>query len=394
MTPPSSSTLVVIQFIAAVTFNEFWLNAALFLQNDTSSDYEESIEISDNFNFKMIGPGFRPPPDTNLSGLERLIQNHEAICWLDNNCAPSDQGSCCQECSCEPDCTKFGTCCPDVLEDFDTVSNPEVSFQCVQLSYPGHIIRFDNSELIVGECPRSLKESADTKNVIQKCKVRYGTPDLIDILPVDDSFTHITYANKHCAECHGVLEKDRVYWSAAIECKNSTFTPTSYQTLLSEINGTRDCDVILKPAGGYIKKPCKELINSCNVNGDFDNYDNFTEQACKLYFSPYMERFRNPFCALCNGYDVNSTKCDHRGKEGSGLGGVSFSALLDYRPAETVVDVPILLGGDQCTENQLYDPVSVSSAHKIRDIGWLITLQHTEGLSKRKKLKFIQFSQF
>ena len=113
-------------------------------------------------------PTSRPLPDTTLTGLERLIQNHRAFCWVDNNCNPSKESKCCKSCSCEPDCTKHGTCCPDVLEDFWTVRKPEITYQCVPLLYPGHIFRPDHNQIMIGECPGSFGSSSVANDIIHK----------------------------------------------------------------------------------------------------------------------------------------------------------------------------------------------------------------------------------
>ena len=298
------------------------------------------------------------PADKNLTDLERLIQKHKELCRIEESCSlyqVSWDGECyCDYCSCEPDCVKDDTCCPDAVVNFWAVPEPDKTYQCWPTAY-----RFSEGlpyQLMVVDCPDTFINA----EVTEKCRIRHDKPALSYALPVEDKTTRIIYANKYCAQCHSVPQENFVYWSTHIRCKSTTFTPQLYNTLLADINTTSDCDLVFRPQKFQYKKYCKKVISSCNETGLWQRYDNFTDQACRIYNSPYMSKYRNPFCALCNGYNVSRFK---RATNCGVLipGRVPFSALLDFRPEQEDEEKQNPVG--KCSENQIYDSVSVSILH-------------------------------
>ena len=291
-------------------------------------------------------------PDTNATFLERMIAEHRTMCKVDKSCGTfhvSSDGHCyCDRCSCEPDCVMKDNCCPDVVKDFWAIPTPELKYQCVPLTYRFH----DNVpyNLMIDSCP---KASTDVDNV-DKCENRQGRADLSYAMPVDDTTTRITYANKYCALCHSIPLTNISIWTAHVKCTTRVFTPKTEKTILADINATNDCDLSFNPIKNHYTKFCKNVISSCDKTREWDR---FTEQACKLYSSPYLGKYRNPFCARCNGYNVTRHK---RSSTNCGIlipPWAPFSALLDFRPEQ---DVDELQPASKCADDQLYDSYAVS----------------------------------
>ena len=292
------------------------------------------------------------PSETDL---QSLIQNHGSYCRIKDSCNSShwnrDSECFCERCYCEPDCVDNDKCCPEVLEDFWTVPVPETRQECVSLSY--REFQSAKYQLMNAKCPVTYRRA----DIVRKCEERNDALVVDYIIPVDDKTTDITYANKYCAECHTVPEENLNYWSAFIQCHNSTFMPRSYKTVLKEVITTDDCDIVFRHIKYRHDKKCRKVISTCNETGLWETYDNFTDQACRLYQAPYLKKFRNPFCAICNGFKVERHKRDADNCAIVIPAWPSFSALLNFQPAQ-IEEQEDPQG--KCSNDQLHDPVSVS----------------------------------
>ena len=311
----------------------------------------------------------------NLTALQIVVDTHKRYCRVEDNCNTSwsyDKNFCCKDCSCEPGCELNGTCCPDTLKEFWTAPKPEETpYRCISLSFK-HFAGMEQP--MIAKCLISFKITA----VRKKCEIRSNASVLEDVLPVDDLKTNITCANKHCAECQGIPYY--TYWKAGVQCIKSIFNPKSYNTLLADVSATWDCDIHFYSLQNIESAPCQIYISTCNETGLWENYDSFIERACWLYFAPYQATYRNPFCAICNGYDPNNFQYDD-GWCGTGQppGGASFAALLDFRPDQQQEDQKSV---GKCSVEQLYDPVTVSDFVILTTLFIPTTLETTKKFVK------------
>ena len=204
-----------------------------------------------------------------------------------------------------------------------------------------------------------MSRSFRRPDVLRKCEQRHEASDLISFLPVADPSKDDTYANRYCAECHSVASDNIIYWQTKLQCRDTAFTPRKYETLLTDINTTSDCNLVLNPVKNDPRKSCYSLISSCNETELWGEFDSFTPQACQLILAPYMYKYRNPFCAICNGKEPYlETSCETGGPDlRPPFDLVPFSALLYFRPAleQTEQNRPEA----NCTTVQIYDSVKV-----------------------------------
>ena len=301
--------------------------------------------------------------DPHYNELTRLYEDHRSFCRISDSCNSTvwdyDQYCYCERCSCKPDCLETDSCCPETITDLWNIPKPEVQQRCIPFSYRD----FDSEyrQFMYADCPSSFETSNENIEIVEKCERRHESSYLGDILPVDDKTTGITYANEFCAKCHSIPKANLKYdWSATLKCNGSLFTPTSFDTILADVNQT-DCDIVLTPKRRRWQKSCHKVISTCNETKEWKSYDPFIEQACLAYKSAYMKKFRNPFCAICNGYEVKryrrfGTLCGIRPPFL-----VSFSALLNFKPDYKEVRVT---GDGKCREDQIYDTIIVSHMYK------------------------------
>ena len=307
-------------------------------------------------------PEMKTAQGTNAHSNEitRLIEDHRSFCRISDSCNQTvwdfDTVCYCERCSCQPDCLETDTCCPETIKDLWNIPKPEVQQKCVPFSYR-ELFEREYYQFMFADCPSSFATTEENKEIVKRCERRHESTYLGDIIPVDDTTTDITYANEFCAKCHSIPEANLVRdWSATLKCNGSLFTPRSFETIVADISKT-DCDIVVTPKQRRWQKSCRKVISTCNETKEWKSYDPFIEQACLSYRSTYMKKFRNPFCAICNGYEVKRHKRDETfcGIHTPSL--VPFSALLNFDPDFKEVEVSVK--GD-CREDQIYDTIMVS----------------------------------
>ena len=317
--------------------------------------------------------------NTSMTGLDRLIQNHRALCRLSDSCAAIDttdpMRSCCMPCSCEASCFSERTCCPEVLSEFWKEPDTEITqAECLKPVFARHlekrklkrVYRSKKSANMIAKCPKYF-ENIEIK---ETCEQRNGTA-LEEHIPVTDTNTNFTFTNKYCAECHHIPVDHLAKWLVSVECFLSVFNFRSIDSLLADVGENNDCYLDFKPLVPHHHVKCVNMISSCNVTGEWREYDNFTARACQLFKAPYRE-YRNPFCAICNGVDANEIAVDINdgddcvGDKRNPPAFVRFSALISMDPEENF-DTSVrgarknhLRKSERCSENQIYDAYTVS----------------------------------
>ena len=173
-------------------------------------------------------------------------------------------------------------------------------------------------------CPQNWTE----RSVRQKCQ-----NDFLRNLPVFDKDSHVTYRNIFCARCNGAVNTS--YWKIKFDCK-TWFNVTALNfgdrmTLLLQ-----NCSVDKTPERHQLNflKRCIPRFQDCR-NISQEKNEPYCQRECLRYAFPVCDglveklRFRNPQCALCNGFKPNDleSKCE----AGSG-GGISppLTILFDF----------------------------------------------------------------
>ena len=302
--------------------------------------------------------------NASFTGLDRLIQDHRAICRLEDSCndIPSKEYSfsrnpCCKPCSCDKSCFSERTCCPEVLHSFWEVP-VELQLECLKPAFrtPSKLIHhvIDNA-FMIAKCPHNF----ENKETAHKCERRNGSMTLEDHIPLTDVEKTVTFANKYCAECHLVTEDRLATWTVRVECQETVFNFKSIDSLLHDINATNDCYLKFEPVAPHHHKKCYAGISACNVTGQWQIYDNFTEQACQLYTAPFLQ-FNNPFCAICNGYETRFDALSCSDGIAHPMVWVPFSALI--KPESLDDQSEDVAKRESCSQNQIYDAFLVSHA--------------------------------
>ena len=151
-------------------------------------------------------------------------------------------------------------------------------------------------------CPKNWKE----RSTLQKCQDE-DKSDLLRNLPVFDEDSHKTYKNVFCARCNGAL--NTTYWKIVFDCQEwfnvTTFNLTSDLGLLEQ-----RCSIDKRPKKSQLSfmKRCIPRFKDCSNQ---EKNDTFCQTECLRYAFPVCVgdleklRFRNPQCALCNGFNTS-----------------------------------------------------------------------------------------
>lgn len=172
---------------------------------------------------------------------------------------------------------------------------------------------------MISSCPETTAMSRIQQSHMDQCH----SPDPDDVqenVPVYSASTKFHYKNRHCALCHDI--QDLTYWGTHAFCDAFVEVPalTSQRHLLDFFRREDFCAIHFIPPAADGGRKCQhsaELINTCNVTGDWQDYDADMEQACSSFVQPIPPRrmhsgpmiydepfFQNVFCAQCNGVEL------------------------------------------------------------------------------------------
>ena len=248
--------------------------------------------------------------------------------------------SCCKPCYCDSTCGKSLECC---LEQFDLYKEANTyNMQCVRPT-----ITFLNVSRIrvpdyymITECLDDLENMCMHKTVAE-----WGS-----FFPVYSKRKDKIFFNKHCAECN--LVDDAEEWRLSLSCKVVSDTQlTVMRNLLMDALKGISCEIVFLPQDGapVDKFVCvKNLINRCNVTGNWNNFDPVINEACKTVHAPVRDDYNddfmyaNIFCVICNTADYNPYrtchKYEHQLKDPTFK---SFSVMLDYNVVNTAEETEV-----------------------------------------------------
>ena len=247
--------------------------------------------------------------------------------------------------------------------------------------YPGYVVW--------NTCPENWKE----ESVPQKCQDE-DRNDPLRILPVFDESSHVTYKNIFCARCNRAV--NTTYWKIIFHCK-PWFNITAFNLGNDTSFLYKRCSVDKKPKDFQLSfmnlcipryQDCRNISQETNLT--------YCQAECLRYAFPVCTAnqvqqlpFRNPQCALCNGFKLNvmDTECL------SGITGLPppLSILFDFSSTSThnivVQDrkenvFQSIEKAWSCSRDEVYDPY-VGSCKKIPLEEWkpnctVITFNETD----------------
>ncbi|XP_067681257.1 uncharacterized protein [Haliotis asinina] len=254
--------------------------------------------------------------------------------------------SVCPRCFCDPECTDFGDCCPDLY-----IGKEEYDLECVELSHgyseAMHIY-------VVTRC--SFGDKQYSEELAWKCNTSKGN------VPVSirrENSTSLTFRNKYCAQCHGFEHFQT--WDIGIACDQfpEDISNISGPSNIYEWLQTSDvCKIeYLVPTNISIQM-CSE-ISECNATGVWEIYNASIEAACLAYSHVTSWGYQNIFCHICNeGYISESCCLQEPGIRTVRL--KSLTGLLQFQ--EEHLDSPSV--ENTCLEGEYHERLT-DRCHKI-----------------------------
>ena len=202
---------------------------------------------------------------------------------------------CCGNCSCDDDCWKTASCCPDKdsISEHSSMTCKSPVVKPFPKKAPGNLGYF-----VIDSCLPFEKNAT----LISKCIARKKT-ELKDYIWVYDALDGLTYQNEYCALCNHVY--DFIPWQLNSKCSH---VPPNLEKVLVSNN----CRLALESPVNVSLEIC--LIadyTHCNESGAWASYNADIEMACNSYHSIYFAQvsmpegiydksFRNVFCYNCN----------------------------------------------------------------------------------------------
>ena len=178
-------------------------------------------------------------------------------------------------------------------------------------------------------CPANWTDD----NIRRKCQ-HENRADFLSSLPVFDEDTHVTYRNTFCARCNRALNTK--YWNVKVVCPNANTTNLNFSNIL-DLAREKNCYFAKNPPSYqlFFLKRCIPQYEDCSEIAPTDN-ETACQGECLTYALPVCNEgrnkkllFKNPQCALCNGYRPTSleTNCH----SGTAPVSPSLTVLFDFQ---------------------------------------------------------------
>ena len=158
-----------------------------------------------------------------------------------------------------------------------------------------------NGYAVWSTCPQKWEENETRK----KCE-NEDQSELLISLPVFDEDNLKTYKNIFCARCNGAV--NTTYWRLSFVCSSwFNFTASNISTNVNTLLNNCSLDISPQDFQQSSLKRCIPRFQDCQVVSQQKNQSH-CQMECLRYAFPVcfnsagILRFRNPQCALCNGF--------------------------------------------------------------------------------------------
>lgn len=289
---------------------------------------------------------------------------------------------CCSACSCDlATCRRDLDCCPDIIQpskfevraEIEPAGSMENNREtersgdgndastsrrtCMPLEFhPGVLTGYVYA---VSECPSSTEGHA------LRCTQTYtgNIAMLADIVPCYKRNTSELFRNRFCAYCHGLSDRDVVFFDPSVHCFDSSYFNNipNTKSLLEYVSSSHShCTIQFTRRREMDRfKTCVKTVDKCNSTGLWTVYSKQVESACNLYTSIIEYKgllYKNIFCVVCNGLTVENfdTLCAYFQDD---IIFPPFSALLRIEQTEGESDAR----DKTCSSNGIYDKKAVMS---------------------------------
>ena len=227
---------------------------------------------------------------------------------------------CCGFCRCDEACFDTHDCCPDILPNALETSDIKEKYASLTTCEvtelrPGAETwdkeGFSHGQLMVSKCPRDY----DNVAIKEKCEIDYAyivnsSVDFMEVVPITDLKTEITYRNLLCMKCNiAAAHTLFLKWETSVDCEQSHHLPLNRYDVIRSLG---PCHLIFKLPEVKYERPCTRAIDRCNVTGTYVNSSEFMTSACASYTS-YYKGYKNVHCYICNGNSEQSVedKCKY-----------------------------------------------------------------------------------
>ena len=241
---------------------------------------------------------------------------------------------CCSECSCEDDCWKTASCCPDKV----VIENKEPVTKC-KTEIVKKADGFDREKFgyhVIDYCPLIEKNAT----LVTKCTTKEDR-DFEELIWVSDDISGKIYQNKFCAECHNITS-NLTEWLIEAKCTDDVYT--RLDSFMSFFLSNK-CQLTIKEPDNYTITSCMiPKYTTCNQTGLWHKFDADVKWACQAFEAVFIARapedrdlgltrevYRNAYCYACNTDSVENTDtlCPIPSFEHPDVS--VFTSLIDYK---------------------------------------------------------------
>lgn len=297
-------------------------------------------------------------------GTEFCPYNHFCQSNATSKLQTETETACCRSCSCDEDCWKTGTCCPD----FQT---PETTKRPTEFCMDTIVKRAENDNAEFSGASDGMKRYY----VITKCPDNEVNITLIakcmgpiqkrfeDFVWVSDAMTNKIYKNRFCAECNGIHRYKE--WQLGTDCSEILEGDYSYR---EKKFISRSCRLLVTPPVKLDVTPSQCLmpdISECNKTGNWRSFDKGLKEACDAVELPFLRDavasvkvYKNVFCYLCKsgpGENLENVRRPLEDSQKQINGPFSFLVLFNYR----LFEEPTSTSEFPCAADKVLDPYIV-----------------------------------
>ncbi|XP_060595529.1 uncharacterized protein LOC132749690 [Ruditapes philippinarum] len=252
-----------------------------------------------------------------------MLSEAKRLCPLANICGNNNltdetkietgKISCCEDCSCDANCSKRGDCCFPTEAEKVALLDQRKQQECIASVtldlLPAEYTKY-RFYYMTTSCP---DEQDSGQNNTFDCGNVHVAP-WGSLFPIYSKSTGKIYKNRACADCHGV--RDGVEWFAYMNCKAVDKSQTRYLTVAENINPfsynsfSEYCQIYFTPTQTIDTEICfPDIIDTCTdteamIPEMSEMTSNDVIEACvNGVFAPFHSRYTyaNAFCFLCNG---------------------------------------------------------------------------------------------
>ena len=204
---------------------------------------------------------------------------------------------------------------------------------------------------MITKCNPDISTSIGNKHTCEPIITDYDS-----LVPVTDPLTNTHYRSKNCALCN--LENSHtplVNWKLRIQSNTPLSFPHNH--LFEEIRKTRG-NVFYQPPEYAFTQTCKSAdytIDTCNVTGLWQTFDEDIKTACESFVDPFNNTYKNIFCLRCNGGERFLTEECHIKQVNRMIKRPHFAANLDLSFIRSGPDTAALV----CEDSQFEDEIKV-----------------------------------